>query len=327
MRPDRVTMAFLVAAAVAWTAPGAIVAGAAAPAAPATVTIAYQPGIGYATLLVIKAQHTLEKQFPGTSFAWTLLANGATIRTGMIAGQIQFGAGGVAPFLIGWDRGAGLRLVAAMNEMNLWLVTLDPSVRTLRDLKPGMKIGMPGVDSIQAIVLRKAAERAFGNAHALDTGIVSIEHPVGVQALLHGQLTAHLSSPPFQFEEVAAGGRIILRSYDLFGESTFNSVFTTDKIAAQYPPLVDAMSRDLTEATAFINSHPREAAAILSADAHGKPGTEEFLGWMTRPGVRYTTVPHGFGAYAAFMHSIGLLSKVPASMCEIELPALRCGGS
>jgi NitT/TauT family transport system substrate-binding protein len=190
-----------------------------------------------------------------------------------------------------------------------------------------MKIGMPGVDSIQAIVLKKAAEKAFGNAHALDTDIVSIEHPVGVQALLHGQLTAHLSSPPFQFEEVAAGGHIILRSYDLFGESTFNSVFTTDRIAAEYPQLVEAMSRDLIEATAFINAHPKETAEILSADAHGKPAAEEFLGWMTRPGVRYTTTPHGFGAYAEFMHAIGLLSKVPSSMCDIELPALRCAGS
>jgi NitT/TauT family transport system substrate-binding protein len=314
----------LAAAAFLWTA---VAPGGAAPAAPGTVTIAYQPGIGYATLLVIKAQRTLEKQFPGTAFAWTLLANGATIRTGMIAGQIQFGAGGVAPFLIGWDRGAGLRLVAAMNEMNLWLVTLDPSVLTLHDLRPGMKIGMPGVDSIQAIVLRKAAEKTFGNAHALDTGIVSIEHPVGVQALLHGQLTAHLSSPPFQFEEVAAGGRVILRSYDLFGESTFNSVFTTDRIVSQYPELVDAMFRDLVEATAFVNTHPRETAEILSADAHGKPTAADFFGWMTRPGVRYTTTPRAFGAYAQFMHSIGLLSKVPSSMCEIEFPALRCAGS
>jgi NitT/TauT family transport system substrate-binding protein len=325
MRRRRFAFVVLAAAGIAAAWPG--VGPSAAAAAPGTVTIAYQPGIGYATLLVIKAQRTLEKQFPGTTFAWTLLANGATIRTGMIAGQIQFGAGGVAPFLIGWDRGAGLRLVAAMNEMNLWLVTLDPAIHTLRDLRPGMKIGMPGVDSIQAIVLRKAAEKAFGNAHALDTDIVAIEHPVGLQALLHGQLTAHLSSPPFQFEEVAAGGHIILRSYDLFGESTFNSVFTTERIASEYPLLVDAMAKDLTDATAFIAAHPRDTAAILSADAHGKPGPDEFLNWMTRPGVRYTTTPHGFGAYAAFMHSIGLLSRTPASMCEIELAALRCSGS
>ncbi|HLW58675.1 MAG TPA: ABC transporter substrate-binding protein [bacterium] len=299
----------------------------AAGAAPPTVTIAYQPGIGYATLLIIKAQRTLEKQFTGTSFEWKLLANGAAIRDGLIAGQIQFGSGGVGPFLIGWDRGAGLRLIAAMNEMNLWLVTMDPHVKTLRDITPAMKIGMPGPDSIQAIVLRRGAQMELGNPHAFDNAIVAIEHPVGEQALLHGQLAAHLASPPFEFDEVAAGGHIILQSYDLFGPSTFNSVFTTDALYRTYPMLGEAMYRDLSAATAFVNAHPDEAAAILSQDAGGKPTAAQFLAWITHQGVAYTTAPHGFLKYAQFMHEIGLLSKVPTSMCEIELAPLHCLGS
>jgi NitT/TauT family transport system substrate-binding protein len=301
---------------------GAVAAG----AAPPVVTIAYQPGIGYATLLVIKQRGTLEQQFPGTRFEWKLLANGAAIRTGLIAGQLQFGSGGIGPFLIGWDRGAGLRLVASMNEMNLWLVTMDPHIKSLKDFKPGMKIGMPGPDSIQAIVLRKGAQEQLGNAHALDNDIVAIEHPVGVQALLHGQLAAHLASPPFEFEEVQAGGHIILESYRLFGKSTFNSVFTTEQFAAKYPGLVDTMHRDLITATAFITTHPKEAARILSENAGGTPSAAQFLAWMTHPGVTYVATPHGFLAYAKFMHGIGLLSKVPVSMCEIELTPLHCSG-
>ena len=300
---------------------------AAAGATPPGVTIAYQPGIGYAALLVIKAQGTLEKQFPGTTFNWKLLANGAVIRDGLIAGQIQFGSGGIGPFLIGWDRGAGLRLVASMNEMNLWLVTMSPHITNLRDIKPGMKIGMPGPDSIQSIVLRKGAQEELGNPHALDTNIVAIAHPVGVQALLHGQLAAHLASPPFEFEEVAHGGHIILQSYKMFGKSTFNSVFTTEKLYKAYPKLSQAMYRDLVAATAFINAHPKEAAAILSQNAGGKPSAAQFHAWMTHQDVTYTTVPHGFLKYARFMHAIGFLSKVPASMCAIELTMLHCSGT
>lgn len=300
---------------------------AAAPDAPRTVTIAYQPGIGYATLLIIKAQRVLNKQFPGTTFDWKLLASGAAIRDGLIAGTIQFGSGGAGPFLIGWDRGAGLRLLASMNEMNLWLVTRDPNIQSLRDFKPGMKIGMPAPDSIQAIVLRKGAQQQLGNAHALDSAIVAIEHPVGVQALLNGQLAAHLASPPFQFEEVAAGGRVILRSFDLFGRSTFNSVFTTEKLYHAYPKLGDALYRALAEATAFVNAHPKEAAAILSQDAGGRPSADQFQAWMTHEGVAYTTTPHGFIQVAAFMQAIGLLSKAPKSVCVLELPPLHCLGN
>ena len=66
------------------------------------MTIGYQPGIGYAPLIVLKSQHTLEKQFPGTTFSWKVLAAGAAITSGMISGDIQIGAGGVGPLIVGW---------------------------------------------------------------------------------------------------------------------------------------------------------------------------------------------------------------------------------
>jgi len=140
----RILAAFVVAAAAfafAAPAPGAPPAD-----APPTVTIAYQPGISYSTLIVMKEQGTLEKQFPGTKFQWRLLSNGATIRDGFLAGQIQIGAGGSTPFLIGWDRGVGYKLVASMNEMSLWLVAKNPKIKTLKDLTASSKIGVPGPD-------------------------------------------------------------------------------------------------------------------------------------------------------------------------------------
>src|ERR1700694_1048677 len=91
--------------------------------APSTVTIAYQPGIGYSTLIIIKQLGTLEKRFPGTKFDWRVLTNGDAIRDGIIAGQISIGAGGNGPFLIGWDRGGGYKLSATITVMNLQLVT------------------------------------------------------------------------------------------------------------------------------------------------------------------------------------------------------------
>ncbi|MEH2384747.1 MAG: hypothetical protein V7K14_02910 [Nostoc sp.] len=48
--------------------------------APEKVTIAYQPGINYANLLIIKQQQILEKQFPKTQFEWEELSNGGGFR-------------------------------------------------------------------------------------------------------------------------------------------------------------------------------------------------------------------------------------------------------
>jgi len=52
-------------------------AGSAAPSdAPANVTIAYQPGLSYSNMIVMRERGVLEKQSPNTKITWTLL--GAT---------------------------------------------------------------------------------------------------------------------------------------------------------------------------------------------------------------------------------------------------------
>jgi NitT/TauT family transport system substrate-binding protein len=270
----------------------------------------------------MKERGVLEKQFPGTKFDWKVLASGAAIRDGIIAGQIQIGAGGVGPFLIGWDRGVGYRLIASLNQMDLWLVTRDKDVKSLKDIRPDMKIGMPSPDAIQGIVLRLAAQEQLGNAHALDANIVAIEHPLGVQALQNGQIAAHLSSPPFQYQEVQAGGHIILHSYDVAKDATFNSAYTTEKFYHDYPKFVEAFYRDLLETTQFVRSNKKQTADLLSREAGGKVPASDFERWISHPDLVYSTTPRGFIKFGRFMQSIGMISKAPSSMREIELPTL-----
>src|SRR5258708_7586276 len=69
-----------------------------APSAPASFTIAYQPGAGSITLLLLKVQGTLVKQFPHTNFQWKIYNSGAAVRTAVIAGQAQLGSMGLPPF-------------------------------------------------------------------------------------------------------------------------------------------------------------------------------------------------------------------------------------
>ena len=57
--------------------------------APDHLTIAYQPGIGYTPLIVMKSEKTLEKQYPGLKIDWKVLSSGAAITNGVIAGDIE----------------------------------------------------------------------------------------------------------------------------------------------------------------------------------------------------------------------------------------------
>jgi NitT/TauT family transport system substrate-binding protein len=293
--------------------------GAAPPSdAPTEITVAYQPGLSYSNLIVMRDQRLLEKQFPQTKVNWVVLNSTAAVREGFIANQIQIGAGSIPPFLTGWDRGVGWKVLASLNQMSVWLVARDPNLKSVKDLKPDMKIGMPSIDSVQSLTLRKAALEQLGNAHALDTAIVAIDHPSGLQALLVGQLNAHLTAPPFQYQEVQAGGHAVLRSFDVFGPHTFNSVYVNEKFANEHPQFVKTFYRDLLDATQFLKAHPREASEILSKDAGGKASARDFEGWLRRKDVIFSTTPHGFLSMAKFMQSIGALSKVPRSMHEID---------
>lgn len=294
--------------------------------APATVTIVYQPGISYATLIVMHQRGTLEKMYPGTKFEWHVLANGSAIRDGFLAGQIQIGAGGAGPFLVGWDKGVGYKLVASMNEMNLFMLAKDPKIKTVKDLTAASKIGVPSPDAIQAVVLRKAAQDQLGNAHFFDASFVAIAHPLGVQALAGGQLDAHFTSPPFQQEEMDMGAHVVLKSYDVIGKTTFNSIYTTDAFAKDHPQFITAFAKVIDETTKFINTRPDETAELLAKDAENKVPAAQFKRWMASSDITFTTVPHGFLKVAAFMKQIGFISRVPANMSELELPLLKGAG-
>lgn len=137
------TRALIVLLAVAAAVVAATASGRSAVPAPGHVTIGYQPGIGYAPLIVLKEQQTLEKQFPNTTFSWKVLSSGAAVTTGVIAGDLQIGAGGTGPFLVGWAQGVDWKIVAGLDWGDLWLMAKDPSIKTVADLK-GKRIAMPG---------------------------------------------------------------------------------------------------------------------------------------------------------------------------------------
>jgi NitT/TauT family transport system substrate-binding protein len=293
-----------------------------------TVTIAYQPGIGYAPLLIMQQEGWLKNALPGKTFVFRQLDSGAAIRDGMISGDIQVGSGGLGPFLVGWAKGIDWKVLTPMEDMNLWLMAKKPQYRTLQDFKDGGKIAMPAPDSIQAVVLRKGAKEKLGNANALDSNIVALGHPEGLQALLSGQIAGHLTSPPFEFQEQERGAHKVIDSYSLFGgPHTFNSIFMRQGFYEANRDVADALSKNVQRAVTMLREQPAQAAQILAKQSGGKVSAKQFQEWITHDGVQYTTQPHGFVKIAQFMKEIGLIDKAPASVDEVTFPNVQGGGA
>jgi NitT/TauT family transport system substrate-binding protein len=288
-------------------------------AGPSKVTIAYQPGVGYAPLIMIKEQRLLEKRYPGTTFDWKLLPSATPITNGLVAGQIDLGAIGVGPLLFGWAGGTDWKYLAPLSEADLWLMVKDPSVKKLADLV-GKKIAMPSPLAIQGVILRKAASVKLGNARALDSSIVSLDHPAAMQALFSGQVSAHLASPPFEFQEQEGGARVLLRSYQFFGAHSFVGLTGTQKFYDRNTAFCDDVYKLVKAQDDLINSNPAKAAAIVAAEAGGSPTASEFRKWIVNPAVHFTTRPRGLMRFAAFMNQNGFLSRMPTGWTQLVFP-------
>jgi NitT/TauT family transport system substrate-binding protein len=292
-----------------------------------TLTIACQPGIGYAPLLIIKEQGTLEKALPGTKVVWKQLDSGAAIRDGMLSGDIQVGSGGLGPFMVGWAKGIDWKVVSAMEDMDLWLMAKNPKYQSLEDFKSGGKIAMPAPDSIQAVVLAKLSQERLGDPNALEKNIVALGHPDGLQALLSGQLAGHLTSPPFEFVEQARGARKIATSYQAFGgPHTFNSIFVRQGFHDSQKKAVDVLYQQVEDAVKMLQDQPAKAAQLLSKESGGATSAKDFQDYITHQGVAYTTTPHGFKKIADFMKAIGLIDKAPGSFQEVTFDNLHGSG-
>src|SRR3954464_7212855 len=74
--------------------------------------IAEQFGIGYLPLTIMKANGIVEKHLKiaglaDTKVVWSVLASGQPMNDALLSGSLHVASGGLAPFLIIWDRTRG----------------------------------------------------------------------------------------------------------------------------------------------------------------------------------------------------------------------------
>jgi NitT/TauT family transport system substrate-binding protein len=141
-------------------------------------------------------------------------------------------------------------------------------------------------------------------------------HPDGTAAILSKrEITCHLSSPPFQYEQLRDSG--IHKVFDSYqaagGPHTFNLTWASEKWVRANPKLVRAFVDGLKEATDFINANPAEAARLYVASEKAKSTPEQILEIMRQDGIKYTMTPAGLMKFAAFMNKIGMVKAVPGS--------------
>jgi NitT/TauT family transport system substrate-binding protein len=299
--------------------------------------VAEQFGIGYLPLTIMKANRLIEKHLrtaglADTKVVWAQLSSAQPMNDALLSGTLHIASGGVAPFMIIWDRTRGslnVKAVAALASMPMYLVTNNPNVKSIRDFTDKDRISMAGAgQSIQTIVLQMAAAKEFGDANynRFSTLYRNLSHPDGLAAFLSGtEITAYFSSPPFQYLALEKPGvRRILNSYDISGgPASFLATWATSRFHDENPKTYQAFFNAYKEATDYINANKRAAAEIYVKESKDKSGVDAIEKMLNDPEIRITMTPEQTLPIANFMSKTGTLKGKAASWKDLYFPELH----
>jgi NitT/TauT family transport system substrate-binding protein len=300
------------------------------------IRCAQQYGTSYLALMLMQDQKLVEKHakqagLGDVKVTWAKLGGPGAMNDALLSGGLDFGTGGVPSLITLWAKTKGtpleVRGVGALNDMPVELITSNPKVKSVKDFGPGDKIAVTTVKiSTQALLLEMAAAKEFGDANyeKLDPLTVSMPHPDAMTALLSGGVTAHFSSPPFEYQERAKGMRVVTSNYEILGgPATFNVVWATSKFKSDNPKTYDAFVAALEEATEAITKDKTAAAKTYKRMSKTAETEEELIKELSDPQVTFTLEPHKTLKTAEFMHRIGRIKVKPASWKDLYFQNLH----
>ena len=298
-----------------------------------TVRMAQQFGLGYLPLMIVRQNQLIEKHareagLGNLRVTWARFPSGPAMHEALITGLLDFAAGGVAPLVRIWDKTQGkqnVKGVVALESMPMYLNTINPDVKGLADFSMQDRIALPAIrDSYQAVILQMAAAATFGDEayNRLDPMTVSMAHPDAMNAMLRNStkgITAHFTSPPFQYQELEDKRvRRLLSSYDVLGgPATFNLVWTRSQFYEDTPKTYAAVVAAIREAMSFIKQNPVAAAEIYQLQSGSPLSVDDIVEIINDPLVEYTTTPKSVMKVAQFMHKTGAIDSPPGEWRDL----------
>lgn len=287
------------------------------------ISIAQQFGIGYLILDVVRDQQLIEKHGKAEGLDitvdWNSISGATAMNEALLAGALDVVSAGVPPMLTLWDRTRGkqnVKAIASLGSMPNYLLSNRAEVKTLKDFTDKDRIAVPAAGvGFQSRTLQIETAKVFGNDDfkRFDTLSVSLPHPDATAALIAGgsEITAHFSSPPFQYQELEKGNvHKVLSSYDILGgPATFNVLYTTEQFHDQNPRTYKAFYDALVEASQLIKADPTAAAKTYLRVEQSKLSEALVEKIVKDPEIDFTVVPQRTYLYAEKLHELGVLKN------------------
>lgn len=315
-------------------ASGIMLASLTAPAAAevSEVKIAMQYGLGHLHVMLMRDKKLVEKHLKeeglgATATKYFQLAGSAAMNDALLSGSVDFTSGGLTGIATLWSASKGkVKALSAVNAFPMYLNTINPNIKSLKDFTPADKIALPAVRvSPQAIVLGMAAQKELGDPTKLDSLTVTMNHPDAMAALFSksGAVNSHLAFSPYQEAELKHPGvHRVFSSYDIMGgPATIVVIGTRQDFYDQNPKTVKAVLAALNEAIAYINNNKEGAAKFYVEHSGDKSSTyEEVLSLLKNPEIIFSNVPSGTMKFVSFMYDRGIVKQKPESWKDLYFP-------
>jgi NitT/TauT family transport system substrate-binding protein len=298
-----------------------------------TVRIAMPYGLVYLPTYVVVDRRLIQKHAAAAGLgdiAVTLrnMASGPVTSDMILANDADIGMGGWGPAFIMWDKTSGVNKVRGIMPLSssaIVMLSIDPRIKSLRDLQDGDRIGISAIKvTDQAVTLQMAAAKEWGwdQRFRLDPLTISVSNPDGMAALLSGQTEVknHYTIVPFSvLEEESGKVHRVMTSDDYVTPGSSGTVmYASARFHDPNPKLYAAVAAAFEEAITFIGQDPKTAAAIY---VNHEPQKRD-LSWIehiiTDPKqITYSSTPRGITEHADFMFKLGTLKHQPLSWKEL----------
>ncbi|KGD79399.1 sulfonate ABC transporter substrate-binding protein [Tatumella morbirosei] len=299
-----------------------------------TISIAQQFGIGYLLLDVVRDQHLIEQQGKKEGLdikvEWRTLSGATAMNEGVLTGALDVAAAGVPAMLTVWDRTYGhqdVKAIASLGSMPGYLLSNNPAVKSIKDLTDKDRIAAPAAGvGFQSRTLQIATAKVYGNSEfkKFDNITVSLPHPDATVALISGksEVTAHFSSPPFQYQELEHPSiHKILSSYDVLGgPGSFNALYTTQKFHDENPKTYQAFYNALVQAADYVEKNKEDAAKIYIRQEKSHLPLSLIEKIINDPENHFTVSPERTYVYADKLYQLGVLKHHAASWKDYFFP-------
>ena len=292
------------------------------------IRIAHGYGLSYLPIYIVRDQRLIEKHgralgLPGMKSTLVQVTSGTVANDYLLSGNIELAAGGSTVLMTIADRTSGsaaIRGVMALSETPVYLITVDPRIKSVADYGPDDRIAVTGVKvTLAALLVEMAAVKQFGwdQRFKLDPLTVSLSHPDSVAQLLSKQpeVKSHASVVPYNFVELAdPRAHVLVNSFDLLGQPhTTQVIYATQQWRSQNPTAYKAVVAAFEEAMDYIKNNIRAAAELYVHEEPGGMTVQQAMNIIDTKYMRFSSTPRGIMAFADFMYRVGLLHNKPES--------------